>query len=232
MAKKIADFQWETEVGNSLVVREPVGVVGAITPWNYPLYQIALKVAPALAAGCTVVLKPSEVAPLNAFALADVLHDIGLPPGVFNLVTGVGRSSARRSPRTRRSTWCRSPGRTRAGKRVMTLGRRDREEGRPRARRQVGQHHPGGRRPRRRHPGRALRLLHELRPDLLGADADARATLTPGRGRGEGQGGRRGLHSRQLVRAGRPDSARSSRRSSATGCGATSKRASTRGPSS
>jgi len=89
-AKEISEFTWEEEVGNSLVVREPVGVVGAITPWNFPLYQIALKVAPALAAGCTVVLKPSEVAPLNAFALADVLHDIGLPPGVFNLVTGVG----------------------------------------------------------------------------------------------------------------------------------------------
>src|ERR1700728_4546261 len=83
-------FQWEEEIGNSLVVHEPVGVVGAITPWNYPLYQIALKVAPALAVGCTVVLKPREVAPLNAYALADVLHDVGLPPGVFNLVTGVG----------------------------------------------------------------------------------------------------------------------------------------------
>ena len=80
MAKEVTEFTWEREVGNSLVVREPVGVVGAITPWNYPLYQIALKVAPALAAGCTVVLKPSEVAPLNAFALADVLDDVGFPP--------------------------------------------------------------------------------------------------------------------------------------------------------
>ncbi|MDP1793516.1 MAG: aldehyde dehydrogenase family protein, partial [Acidimicrobiales bacterium] len=83
-------FEFETEVGNSLVVREPVGVVGAITPWNYPLHQITLKVAPALAAGCTVVLKPSEVAPLNAFILAEVINDVGLPNGVFNLVTGVG----------------------------------------------------------------------------------------------------------------------------------------------
>ncbi|MGP0030758.1 MAG: aldehyde dehydrogenase family protein, partial [Acidimicrobiales bacterium] len=83
-------FPWEEEIGNSLVVREPVGVVGAITPWNFPLYQIVLKVAPALAAGCTVVLKPSEVAPLNAFALAEVIDDVGLPAGVFNLVTGVG----------------------------------------------------------------------------------------------------------------------------------------------
>jgi len=84
------NFDWERTVGNSLVVREPVGVVGAITPWNYPLHQIAAKVAPALAAGCTVVLKPSEVAPLNAFVLADIFDEVGLPPGVFNLVTGYG----------------------------------------------------------------------------------------------------------------------------------------------
>jgi aldehyde dehydrogenase (NAD+) len=83
-------FDWEEEVGNSLVVREPVGVVGAITPWNYPLHQIVAKVAAALCAGCTVVLKPSEVAPLNAFVLAQIVHDAGLPPGVFNLVTGTG----------------------------------------------------------------------------------------------------------------------------------------------
>jgi aldehyde dehydrogenase (NAD+) len=90
MAQVATDFTWEQEVGNSLIVREPIGVVGAITPWNYPLHQIAAKVAPALAAGCTVVLKPSEVAPLNAFVLAEVFDEVGLPPGVFNLVTGLG----------------------------------------------------------------------------------------------------------------------------------------------
>jgi len=90
MAQVMADTAWEEEVGNSLIVREPVGVVGAITPWNYPLHQIAAKVAPALAAGCTVVLKPSEVAPLNAFVLADILDEVGLPAGVVNIVTGVG----------------------------------------------------------------------------------------------------------------------------------------------
>jgi len=77
-------------VGHSLVVREPVGVVGCITPWNFPLNQITLKVAPALAAGCTVVLKPSEVAPINAMILAEIIHDAGFPPGVFNLVHGAG----------------------------------------------------------------------------------------------------------------------------------------------
>jgi aldehyde dehydrogenase (NAD+) len=90
MAQVANDFTWEQEVGNSLIVREPIGVVGAITPWNYPLHQIAAKVAPALAAGCTVVLKPSEVAPLNAFVLAEVFDEVGLPAGVFNLVTGLG----------------------------------------------------------------------------------------------------------------------------------------------
>jgi acyl-CoA reductase-like NAD-dependent aldehyde dehydrogenase len=80
----------EERIGSSLVVREPVGVVAAITPWNYPLHQIVAKVAPALAAGCTVVLKPSEVAPLNAFILAEIIDGLGLPAGVFNLVSGVG----------------------------------------------------------------------------------------------------------------------------------------------
>jgi acyl-CoA reductase-like NAD-dependent aldehyde dehydrogenase len=90
MEQVAGEFTWEETVGNSLVVREPVGVVGAITPWNYPLHQIAAKVAPALAAGCTVVLKPSEVAPLNAFVLAEVMEAAGVPAGVFNLVSGVG----------------------------------------------------------------------------------------------------------------------------------------------
>ena len=90
MADLVGQITWEEQVGNSLVVKEPIGVVGAITPWNYPLHQIAAKVAPAITAGCTIVLKPSEVAPLNAFLLADVIHDVGLPPGVFNLVSGLG----------------------------------------------------------------------------------------------------------------------------------------------
>ncbi len=89
-AQAITEIKLEQEIGNSLVVREPYGVVGAITPWNYPLHQIMAKVAPALAAGCTVVLKPSEVAPLNAFLLAEACQSIGLPKGVLNIVTGYG----------------------------------------------------------------------------------------------------------------------------------------------
>ncbi len=89
-AQLAESYEYEHELGTSLVVKEPVGVVGCITPWNYPLHQIAAKVAYALAAGCTIVLKPSEVAPLDAYVLAEVIHDAGVPAGVFNMVTGVG----------------------------------------------------------------------------------------------------------------------------------------------
>ncbi|WP_347354963.1 aldehyde dehydrogenase family protein [Intrasporangium sp.] len=86
----LAEPEHEERVGNTIIVREPAGVVAAITPWNYPLHQITCKIAPALAAGCTVVLKPSEVAPLSAFLLMDVVDEAGLPAGVVNLVTGYG----------------------------------------------------------------------------------------------------------------------------------------------
>lgn len=78
------------QLGNSLLVREPIAVIGAITPWNYPLHQLVAKVAPALAAGCTVVLKPSEVAPLAAYVFAEIVAEVGLPAGVFNMVSGHG----------------------------------------------------------------------------------------------------------------------------------------------
>jgi len=90
-SKILESFSWEEEVRNSLVVKEPIGVVAMITPWNFPLHQIIGKIAPALAAGCTMVLKPSKEAPLNAFVLADMIHEIGVPAGVFNLVSGHGR---------------------------------------------------------------------------------------------------------------------------------------------
>lgn len=115
------EFQFEQRVGNSLVVREPVGVVGAITPWNYPLNQIALKVAPALAAGCTVVLKPSEVAPFNAFILAEVIDAAGLPKGVFNLVTGFGPKAGEALVRHPQVDMISFTGSTRAGKRISEL---------------------------------------------------------------------------------------------------------------
>jgi acyl-CoA reductase-like NAD-dependent aldehyde dehydrogenase len=120
-AHAVENFPWEEEIGNSLVVHEPVGVVGAITPWNFPLYQVVLKVAPAIAAGCTVVLKPSEVAPLNAFALAEVIHEVGLPAGVFNLVTGVGPVVGEAIAAHPLVDMVSFTGSTRAGKRVMEL---------------------------------------------------------------------------------------------------------------
>jgi aldehyde dehydrogenase (NAD+) len=86
----LKNFKFEEDRGSTRVVHEPVGVCGFITPWNWPINQIICKVAPALAAGCTIVLKPSEVAPINAYLLAEVFHEAGVPAGVFNLVNGDG----------------------------------------------------------------------------------------------------------------------------------------------
>jgi aldehyde dehydrogenase (NAD+) len=99
-AELAGSYAFEEKIGTSTVLMEPVGVVGAITPWNYPLHQIVAKVAPALAAGCTVVLKPAEDTPLTAQLFAEAVHEAGIP------VAGPARS-----PSTRMSTWCPSPGR-------------------------------------------------------------------------------------------------------------------------
>ncbi|MGB5196716.1 MAG: aldehyde dehydrogenase family protein [Candidatus Deferrimicrobium sp.] len=120
-AKMLTGFPFEERVGHSLVVREPVGVVAAITPWNYPLHQIAIKVAPALAAGCTVIVKPSEVAPINAFILAEIVDAAGLPRGVFNLVTGYGAVVGEALAGHREVDMISFTGSTRAGKRVSEL---------------------------------------------------------------------------------------------------------------
>jgi len=88
----LRDYAFEQPEGRSLVCREPVGVCVLITPWNWPVNQMVSKIAPALAAGCTMVLKPSELAPLSAVMLAEILHEAGVPPGVFNLVQGDGQT--------------------------------------------------------------------------------------------------------------------------------------------
>lgn len=85
-----AGFDWEHTIGGTKVVKEPIGVVAAITPWNYPLPMIVVKAAPALASGSTIVIKPAEVAPLEAMLLAEAAHEVGLPPGVLNVVSGTG----------------------------------------------------------------------------------------------------------------------------------------------
>jgi len=119
--KILKEFKFEERVGHSLVVQEPVGVVAAITPWNYPLHQITLKVAPALAAGCTVVLKPSEIAPFNAFVLAEVVEQAGLPKGVFNLVTGFGPTAGEALVKHPGVDMISFTGSTRAGQRISEL---------------------------------------------------------------------------------------------------------------
>lgn len=120
-AKLLGDYSFEEQIGNSLVMKEPVGVVGCITPWNYPLHQVVAKVAPALAAGCTVVLKPSEVAPLTAFVLAEIIENAGLPAGVFNLVTGLGPVVGEALASHPDVDMVSFTGSTRAGKRVSEL---------------------------------------------------------------------------------------------------------------
>ena len=114
-------YKWEEEVNGSLIVREPVGVVGAITPWNFPLHQITCKLLPAITAGCTMVVKPSEVTPLTAFALAEILDEIDLPPGVFNLVTGYGPVVGEAIAGHPDIDMVSFTGSTRAGKRVSEL---------------------------------------------------------------------------------------------------------------
>ena len=115
-------FEYSRQVGSSTVVREPIGVVGCITPWNYPLHQIAAKVAFAMAAGCTVVLKPSEIAPVDAFMLAEIIHEVGLPKGVFNLVTGTGPVVGEAIAASADIDMISFTGSTRAGKRVAQVG--------------------------------------------------------------------------------------------------------------
>ena len=173
----------------------------AITPWNYPLHQIANKVAPALAAGCTVVLKPSEVAPLNAFVLAEIIEEVGLPAGVFNLVTGTGPvvgEALVAHPDDR--TWSRSPARPAPGKRVSELAAQSVKPRDPRARRQVAERDPRRRRPRARGDRRRGQVLPQLGPDVQRADAHARAARQAGGG-GADRGEPRPRRSRPATRS-------------------------------
>jgi acyl-CoA reductase-like NAD-dependent aldehyde dehydrogenase len=115
------DFQFQENIGNDLVVHQAVGVVAAITPWNYPLQQVVAKVAPALAAGCTVVLKASEIAPLTAFMLAEIAADAGLPAGVLNVITGTGATAGEGLVLHPLVDQISFTGSTRAGRRISQL---------------------------------------------------------------------------------------------------------------
>jgi acyl-CoA reductase-like NAD-dependent aldehyde dehydrogenase len=114
-------IEWESREGHSLIQQVPAGVVACITPWNYPLHQVTAKVAPALLAGCTVVLKPSELAPSSAFLLAEAVAQAGLPPGVFNLVHGSGPEVGEALVRHPAVDMVSFTGSTRAGQRIATL---------------------------------------------------------------------------------------------------------------
>ena len=170
----VRDYAFESELGNSLVVREPVGVVGAITPWNYPLHQVVAKVAPALAAGCTIVLKPSEVAPLSVFQFAEIVDAAGLPQARSTSCQGTGPVVGEAIAAHPGVDMVSFTGSTRAGAPRRRARGGDGEARRARARRQVGERDPRRRRPRdRRHRGRE-ELLPELRADLHALDPDAR----------------------------------------------------------
>ena len=121
MPTAVEETVFEEQVGNSLVVREPVGVVGCITPWNYPLHQICAKVAPAFAAGCSVIVKPSEVTPLTSFVLAEIIDELDLPAGLFNLVTGDGPTVGEAIAAHPDIDMVSFTGSTRAGKRVSEV---------------------------------------------------------------------------------------------------------------
>ncbi len=117
--KQLDTFKFEEDGANSRIIREPVGVVGMITPWNWPMNQVCAKVGPALAAGCTMVLKPSELAPLNAVLFAEILDEAGVPPGVFNLVNGDGPGVGEAMSKHPDIDMMSFTGSTRAGQSVM-----------------------------------------------------------------------------------------------------------------
>jgi len=114
----LKSYEFEERIASAMIVKEPIGVCGLITPWNWPINQIAVKVAPAIAAGCTMILKPSEIAPFDAILFAEILDEAGVPAGVFNLINGdgpgVGTALSQRQVGEYHSRRCR-PGRGRRG---------------------------------------------------------------------------------------------------------------------
>ncbi len=228
----LADFEFETPQGSTLLVREPVGVCGMITPWNWPLNQIGCKVGPALAAGCTMVLKPSEVAPLNAILFAEILDEAGVPAGRVQ--------PGQRGRRQRGSVALVAPGHRHdvvhrldpGGHRGGSQRRPHRQAGGPGAGRQVGQHHPRRRRSRSRDHPRHGRHVHQLGPVLQRPHPHAGAGGPHGRGRrhrrrgGSHGGGGRSPRGHQQHRSG------GVRARSTTASSSSSRRASAKAPSS
>ena len=156
MIEVLEDYKFEELQGTTLIAREPIGVVGLITPWNWPINQIVCKVAPAIAAGCTMVLKPSEVAPLNAIIWSEVMHAAGVPKGVYNLVQGEGAVVGEAMSAHPDIDMMSFTGSTRAGILVAKAAANDGQARVAGTRRQVGQHPAARRRlPDRGDQGRA-----------------------------------------------------------------------------
>ena len=174
-----ASYPFLTHRGDMAIMREAIGVCGLITPWNWPLYQITAKVGPALAAGCTVVLKPSELSPLSALLFAEVMHDAGVPPGVFNLVNGngpeVGAALAAHPGRGHDLDHRLDPGRRAGG----PGGRADGQARGAGTRRQIAQRDPAGCGLRTRRAGRGGGRHAQRRPVLQRADPHDRAARAP-----------------------------------------------------
>ena len=161
----LKEFSFEQMVAGNKIVREPIGVCGLITPWNWPLNQIAAKVGPAIAAGCTMVLKPTEIAPINALIFAEVMHEAGVPAGVFNLVNGTGPMWRGHvlAPGDRHDVlhWIHPRGHL-----CGPGSGEDRETRHPGAWRQIPEHHPRRRRLRCRRVPRYGGHVHEHGPVL------------------------------------------------------------------
>ena len=204
-ARLVQSYPFEETVANSIVVREPIGPAVGIAPWNFPLHQAMLKVAPALAAGCTVILKPSSLSPLNAFILADIVAALGLPPGVFNLVAGPGATVGERLAAHPGVAMVSLTGSTEAGRRVAALAAQTVKRVTLELGRQVRQRDTPGRRPGDRGPQRRGQLLRERGPDLRRMDPHARTALIAAGGGGDRGGHRAGLPARRSTGRGHDD---------------------------
>jgi len=200
MIEVLESYSFAWMQGTTLIVREPIGVCGLITPWNWPINQIVCKVAPAIAAGCTMVLKPSEVAPLNAVLFAEILHAAGTPKGVFNLVQGEGATVGEAMSAHPDIDFMSFTGSTRAGILVAKAAATTVKRRHAGTRRQVGQHPAARRRFATRRHKRRGRGVWQQRPILRRAHTHVRASRAACRSEGDRPCGSRVLCGRRSAR--------------------------------
>ena len=232
MIEVLKTFKFEERRGTTRLVQEPVGVCALITPWNWPMNQVAAKVVPALAAGCTMVLKPSEYSPFSAILWAKVMHEAGVPAGVFNLINGDGPNVGAPLSSHPEIDMVSFTGSTRAGTEVAKQRRRLGQARAPGARRQIAQRAARRRRLRARREAQRAARVPELRPVLQCADAHAGARRQARRGRGHRPARHRRAWWSGIPRPTRPPWARWCPRFSSIASSATSRRASPRARSS